>query len=402
MKKKSSIMAIFAITFLMTACTFAQNKKVEPVKAKDAKVITPAKAAPVALAKAATPVAVTAPAKVAFKEPALSNEDSWTMVVVPDVQAYTERPRNHGILDIMNCWIVDNQEKLNIQQVLFTGDLVYRNDQNNITPTRQSLIAKEQWKGFSRLMERLDGRVPYVLCTGNHDYGATSAEGRNTWYNEFFPTDRNTLSRKQLVGCNRNAFGQATLETAIYEFKAPAPDKRKFLIITLQFAPTDKDLEWAKKIVNSPKYEKHIGIVLTHSYLDWEGKRIKAERYRLNKLGGNAGEGIFQKLVYPSKNIRLVVSGHIARPEKWEAGISFSTDKNHLGKTVNQMAFNTQAIGGGWHGNGGDGWLRLLEFMPDKKTVKATTFSPFFAISPSTKHLAWKKSKLDEFTFILE
>ena len=76
--------------------------------------------------------------------------------------------------------------------------------------------------------------------------------------------------------------------------------------------------------------------------------------------------------------------------------------KNKEGKTVSQLVFNTQAIGGGFSGNGGDGWLRILEFMPDKKTVKATTFSPLFAISPSTRHLAWKTDERNSFTFILE
>lgn len=41
------------------------------------------------------------------------------------------------------------------------------------------------------------------------------------------------------------------------------------------------------------------------------------------------------------------------------------------------MMFNAQTEGGGWHGNGGDGWLRIMEFMPDGKTIKIKTFSPF-------------------------
>ena len=53
-------------------------------------------------------------------------------------------------------------------------------------------------------------------------------------------------------------------------------------------------------------------------------------------------------------------------------------------------------------GNGGDGWLRLLEFMPDGKTVKATTFSPFFYGSTSTAHMAWKTDERNQFTFVLE
>ena len=35
-------------------------------------------------------------------------------------------------------------------------------------------------------------------------------------------------------------------------------------------------------------------------------------------------------------------------------------------------------------------------------TVKARTFSPLFAISPSTRHLAWKHDERSEFTFILD
>ena len=106
---------------------------------------------------------------------------------------------------------------------------------------------------------------------------------------------------------------------------------------------------------------------MTHSYLEWTGERVPEETYPLNKAGGNAGENIFRKLVYPAKNIRMVICGPTASPDKWERGIAFSMDKNSSGKTVAQMAFNTQAIGGGFHGSGGDGWLRLLEFMPDNR-----------------------------------
>ena len=98
----------------------------------------------------------------------------------------------------------------------------------------------------------------------------------------------------------------------------------------------------------------------------------------------------------------MVVCGHVCKPDNWEASVGFSMTKNIAGKSVAQMVFNTQAIGGGFSGNGGDGWLRWLEFMPDKKTIKARTFSPLFAISPSTRHLAWKTDARNEFTFVLD
>ena len=259
-----------------------------------------------------------APAKKeAYRAPALENPQSWTMVVVPDIQTYIKQMENQGILDMMLTWIVRRREEMNIRQVLFTGDLVYFNDVGYIVKKdgevknhrKTDYVGKGQWKAMSRLMERLDGEVPYVLCTGNHDYGVMSAESRNTWFNEFFYAERNPLTRQQLVGCAPNTFGVRTLETSAYEFKAPHPDNRKFLIITLPFAPTDNDLKWAKSIADDPRFANHFGVVLTHSYIRGTGKRIEKENYVLSKLGGNPGEGIFQKLVKPAKNIRLVVCG---------------------------------------------------------------------------------------------
>ncbi len=352
-------------------------------------------------AKVAVKKAAAKSAKVTVKAPALENPQSWTLVMIPDIQTYVKQMENNGILDMMLAWIVRRRAEMNIQQVVFTGDLVYSNDRREVLRTFD-YISDEQWKVTSRLLERLDGQLPYVLCTGNHDYGITSAQNRNTWFNKYFPTDRNPLTRRQLVACAPNTFGVTTLETSLYEFQAPHPDNRKFFIITLPFAPTDDDLKWALKYANSPRFANHVGIILTHSYILGNGKRLEKENYVLNKLGGNPGEAIFKKLIYPAKNIRLVLCGHVCRPDSWPHAVGFSTDKNHIGKSVSQLVFNTQAIGGGWHGSGGDGWLRLLEFMPDGKTIKARTFSPYFYRSPSTRHLSWKTDAANCFSFEIE
>ena len=369
----------------------------------------PAKAAVKAPA-AKAPAKAAPKAKVVVKAPALENPQSWTMVVVPDIQTYIKQIENQGILDMMLAWIVRRRDEMNIRQVLFTGDLVYYNGTGRVVKRdgriyggrMTDLVCDEQWKATSRILTRLDGEVPYVLCTGNHDYGLRSAENRNTHYNTYFPSDRNPMTRRQLVECGPNSFGIRTMENSAYEFTAPHPDNRKFLVITLQFAPTDADLKWAKWVADRPEFANHIGIVLTHSYMFAKGDRIPQEKYILSQQGGNAGEGIFQKLVKPAKNIRLVICGHVCKPDSWEHAVGFSMAKNDSGKSVAQLVFNTQAIGGGFSGNGGDGWLRLLEFMPDGKTVKARTFSPLFYSSPSTRHLAWKTDAKNCFTFEIE
>ena len=338
-----------------------------------------------------------------LKVPALENPQSWTMVVVPDIQGYVSKETNHGILNMMMAWMVTNKKVLNIRQVLFTGDLVDWNQEGRLLPDRKELTGKEQWEATSKLISRLDGRLPYILCTGNHDYGIQAGENRDTNFNEFFKINRNPLSREQLVECGFNGSGIKTMENAIYEFTAPHPDCRKFLVVTLQWVPTAEQLEWAKKIFNEPRFANHFGIVLTHSYMHANGELITKTWKEIEQVNGLPGAEVYHRLVKQTSNIRLVVCGHVCGVENWEKSVGYTESVNGAGKKVAQMVFNTQAIGKqGKRHNGGDGWLRLLEFMPDKKTIKARTFSPFFAASPSTCHLAWKTDARNEFTFTIE
>ena len=53
-------------------------------------------------------------------------------------------------------------------------------------------------------------------------------------------------------------------------------------------------------------------------------------------------------------------------------------------------------------GNGGDGWLRILEFLPDGRTIKVRTYSPLFGISSLTKHLAHRTGACDRFDMVIE
>ena len=335
---------------------------------------------------------------VKYQPPELKNPDSWSLIIVPDTQTYIQKDVNHGIMHLMFSWISFNKEKLNIRNVLFTGDLVNNNDRAYPMPGHIELFGTEQWEAFSGLMKILDGQVPYILSTGNHDYdyGRRTDKG-NSHFHRYFPINRNPLTRRQLLMCYMDKNRETSLDNAVYEFTAPAPDKRKFLVVSLRFLPEDEHLAWAKKIVDDPKYADHFVILLTHYYLYRDGSLKEKD-----SAGGNAGMAIFEKLVKPSKNIRLVVCGHCCSPDNWNDAVQFVMTENAAGKKVAQMMFNTQAIGGGYAGNGGDGWLRWLEFMPDKKTIRARTFSPLFAISPSTRHLAWKTDAANEFTFELE
>lgn len=334
----------------------------------------------------------------------LQDEKSASFVILPDVQNYVKYDYNQPILELMTAWCVDNLKNLNIQGVMCTGDLV---DQNECLvppfPRFGNLPSIEQWEFVSHAFARMDNKVPYIIATGNHDYGYTRSEVPITRFPEFFTISRNLKIKEHLVAVCNNRLGMPTLENAAFEFDMSSCGWGRMLVVAIEFAARDEVLEWVKDLVASDTYKDHTVILITHSYLACgeNAPRLGKDHYKMVPLNG--GEDMWERLVKPSKNIRLVISGHYAVPdEKMTSATGFRRDKNDFGKEVYQMMFNTQAIGGGMSGNGGDGWLRILEFMPDGKTVSARTYSPFFAFSPRTKDLAEDVSPCCKFTFEIE
>ncbi|MFT3945763.1 MAG: metallophosphoesterase [Agriterribacter sp.] len=330
-----------------------------------------------------------------FEAPALSDSSSWSVIMLPDPQTYQKFARNQPLFELMTAWVSENIDKLNIKLVICTGDLVEQNEMINPDGKAANQPSKSQWESVSGAFGRLDGKVPYMLAAGNHDYGYSNISIRRSNYNKYFPVDKNFLTQKGIREVALNADGIPTLENAAYEFTSP--QGRRFLLLTLEFAPRDTILNWAKSTIAQEKYKNHTAIILTHSYLNAKNEQIEKEDYKITE--GNYGAAIWRKLVQPSSNIQLVFSGHIGAPDNAREHVGFRQDKNAAGKKVSQMVFNAQAMGGGWFGNGGDGWLRILEFLPDGKTVKVKTFSPFFAISPTTQQFAWRTEPYDQFEF---
>ncbi|MGC4006036.1 MAG: DNRLRE domain-containing protein [Pirellulales bacterium] len=108
-------------------------------------------------------------------------------------------------------------------------------------------------------------------------------------------------------------------------------------------------------------------IVTTHSYLNPSSKIRQAEIQ--DKRGdvpnvGNTGEQVFQKLIAVNDQIFLVMNGHFS-------GEYHQTSINAYGNAVFEMVVDYQS-----RANGGDGWMRLLEFRPDEQRIAVQTYSP--------------------------
>lgn len=341
-----------------------------------------------------------------FQKPKLEHKDSWSVIMIPDPQNYSKWNRNQPILDLMMAWIEDQIDSLNIKMVVCTGDLV---EQNNIINRGHNgdQSSQRQWEFISRSFSRLDGKVPYIAATGNHDYSVNREGVRSSRFSEFFKVDNNFLNRKTIAQNTTDEQGQPTLENSAYELRSL--NGKDYLFMTVEFGPRDTVLVWAKNIAKLEQYKNHRIVLLTHGYLDSKDNRTNGEVTLIDyapyavkgvlektpkvKLPfGNNGQQIWEKLVQPAHNIEMVLCGHIF-------GEGYRKDKNNADKTVHQILFDAQSEGGGHrNGNGGNGWLRILEFFPDNKTVNVRTFSPLFGSSPETRKLAWKRDARNEFT----
>lgn len=321
----------------------------------------------------------------------------YTFVILPDTQNYTKYAKNHDNFVAMTEWVVAHREAHNIVLVLQEGDLVEQNaiaegggrgwgDQTGI----------EQWRAAKRAIAVLDGHVPYILCTGNHDYGLRNSEHRQTHFNTFFGATDNPLNSDGrgggiLRGMGPNAFGAHTLENAWFEYEGP--DGRDFLVVVVEWAPREAAVVWAKSIADRPEYAGHTAILLTHTYLNHNDEYDASPFNYPTAFDTHGGQELWDELVGPSVNFEMVFNGHVGGDQ-----VGYRVDTNAGGGSVHQMLFNAQLDGGGSdeRGNGGDGWLRLVTFDPDGRTVTVRTYSP---LRDAAGQDAWRTDPANEFSF---
>lgn len=227
--------------------------------------------------------------------PTLEEEGSFSMILIPDPQSQIKFAANQPLFELMTAWVAQNIDRLRIRAALFTGDMVEQNDQltggDPVHFHNGDQTSRQQWSAVSRALERLDGRIPYIVCQGNHDVGYVAAENRLSMMPQYIYPERNTEIVAHLAAAGLNHENVHTLENAAYEFHDAAWGD--LLVIAFEFAPRDEALDWARGLIESEKYRNHRVIVLTHSFLDTDGSRKKGEGYKLTprKLAaGRLGE----------------------------------------------------------------------------------------------------------------
>jgi len=285
---------------------------------------------------------------------------SWTLAILPDTQNYAQDYPEY--FTAQTQWIAFHKASQNIQFVLHEGDIV--NDNNPI-----------QWGNAKASLDILsDNNVPFALAVGNHDYTAGGVTRDGSLFNRrSFYGPGSPYALQSTIG---GFFEARKTDNSYHTFSAGGED---WLVLSLEFGPRDQVVDWAKTVMEANPGRK--AILLTHAYLsgnaryDWATKGTKqpgnphASPAAALPGGVNDGEQLWDKLVSQYENFEFVFAGHSLS----NRGAGYLASEGNNGNLVHQMLANYQSP---LLPEGGQGFLRLLEFKEDGETVDVRTFSP--------------------------
>lgn len=290
--------------------------------------------------------------------PPLPADDCFTIAVLPDTQNYSSHhPHQYAA---QTKWLAEQVAQRRIACVLHLGDITNYN-------------SPPEWEVAAAAMKQLDGKVPYFVAIGNHDYSEGGrCTDRTTRYNEYFPLER--YRQRETFGGVYDAEPEK-YENSYHLFSAGGTD---YLVLSLEFGPRNDVLRWANEVVAEHADRK--AILITHAYMysdetryDW-ATREKSQNWNPHAYGVaqaihggvNDGQQMWDKLVKKHPSFIMTLNGHVLND-----GLAQLVSDGDHGNPVTQMLVNFQM-----KPNGGDGWLRLLEVQPSTGKVSVYDYSP--------------------------
>lgn len=268
-------------------------------------------------------------------EAAKSDKD-FTIVVLPDPQHYARKLMTIGMAQTE--WIKSNVDKLNIRFACTVGDNV---DAGWSLP---------QYKNSVSFMDVLKGVLPYGVACGNHDL----MDGKKGFSCRNFLTHYGPQTFKECKW-----YGGAS-ESGFSSYQHFTGGGQKFLAVELAVNAPKPEIEWARKILAA--HPKTPAILITHQFLGVQGHL--PETTAVSEPDRQNPQQIWEELVNISPQIFMVICGHYH-------GEAYLAKKNKSGLPVHILLQDYQN-----DENGGNGWLRIYTFRPDKNKVEIQTYSP--------------------------
>lgn len=282
---------------------------------------------------------------------------TFTVIGLPDTQNYSEfYPQ---IYALQTQWIVQQRAALDIRYVSHYGDVVNHGD---------DLF---EWNNADLAMAQLDAAdVVYGVTAGNHDI-TPAGEAGSPYIPQLF---QQYFGPSRFVG--KPWYGGAS-PSQMSSYQLFSKGGWDFLALHLECDGSLAELAWAQGVLNV--HRERVVLMTTHRYLqdaeDYTGgvpivpsgyyPPIWYEIEGVYAPGGIQTPQIFDWFVRRNPNIALVQCGHFHEEFRQVA-------TNVRGNPVHELLADYQD-----DPNGGDGWLRILNFDIAQQRVDVETYSPF-------------------------
>lgn len=257
----------------------------------------------------------------------------YTFAWETDTQYYNADENNYKNQINIHDWILNNRDRMNIQYLFHTGDIVDNSEE------------EEQWLRADPQYKRLDNaNFPYGVLAGNHDVGHKD-EDYTGYYNYFGESRYNT--NPWYGGSYKNNRGHYDLISV---------DGQDYLMMYMGWGIGDEEIAWMNEVL--AKYPERTAILNFHEYL-----------LQSNGLG-EIPQRVYDEVVSKNHNVRMVLSGHYhqttSRVDEFDDNKDGVNDRK-----VWQILFDYQSLA-----EGGLGYIRLMHISTESNELIMRTYSP--------------------------
>ena len=273
----------------------------------------------------------------------------FTVVALPDTQFYSSSLNggSPAIFKAQTDWIVANTAARNIAFVTQLGDCVQNGD-NGGNDVEWRVATNALYQLENPLTTLLDFGIPYGVAVGNHDQSPVgTATGTTTFYNQYFG-EAHFLGRPYYGG----HYGSNNDD----HFELFEAGGIKFIVIHFEYdtamATNSLELDWADQLLKT--HSDRQGILVSH----WIMNSGESGSF------STQGQAIYDRLKV-NPNLFLMLCGHVNPNGEGKRADVYN------GRTVHTLLSDYQD-----RVNGGNGWLRTLEFSPANSVIRVRTYSP--------------------------
>jgi len=259
-------------------------------------------------------------------ERAEHSASAFSIVWLSDTQTMSYM-RYPGRLQQMGEWIANERAKRNIRYVVQTGDAV------------ENVFSDWQWAEFDTCYNEFKEDLPFFAVAGNHDI-----DNQRSDYTSFLERDYIT-----------NLPADHAFENGRAAYATVSAGGMKILLLGAGWDSEINAIPWMNNVLQH--HADYTAILLFHSYIKQDGQFTVT------------GKQMFERVVKPNPNVRLVLCGHVHGTGYRQDPIDDTKD-GLPDRNVNALLYNYQD----WTVDTGQ--LRVLTLDPLKRDLTVMTYAP--------------------------